>query len=268
VRVAELENKIKKQRDSDQFAVQKSSGYLFEQSLKIDNLGGSQSNRWHLEGTWTADSHMGQVQYYGPSSSFHFINEIRTQLKYVLQREHIEFSSLPCTASKIFPSPTSVRRRDDPIQSSNLGEEHIVGGDLTRPQEEYFLNMFWQRFQCCMAKQNTTWTARIVVLAADGFIIGANCCYRVNERGHHFLACSATFTLLSTSGMLPSSTWRMKLSQLLYERLMHFAFTRNLIIISQKLKGTSHSGSGGLSSAWIRRRVLVLGGPSQSIYQM
>jgi hypothetical protein len=147
VRVAELENELKKRKLSDHAPSQKTPEAVLDQSSKID-LQGNQSKRWHWEGIWTTESHTGQLQYYGPSSSFHFINEIRSHLKHVLQREHLEFSSLPNAASKIFASPTSVARKDDYVQSSNLGEEHITGKDLTRPQEEYFLNMFWQLYHC------------------------------------------------------------------------------------------------------------------------
>ena len=94
------------------------------------------------------ESHTGQIQYYGPSSSFCFMNEIRSHLKHVLQREHLEFSSFPSAASKIFASPTSISPQDDSIQSSNLGEEHVTGENLTRHQEEYFINMFWQLYHC------------------------------------------------------------------------------------------------------------------------
>lgn len=148
MRVAELENQLKKQNESDPSPSQKTSEVVLDQSLKIDAFGSGQSKRWHWEGVWTAESHIGQMQYYGPSSSFYFINEIRTHLKHVLQREHLEILSLPNSASKMFASPTSVSRKDDFVQRSNLGEEHITGEDLARPQEEYFLNMFWQLYHC------------------------------------------------------------------------------------------------------------------------
>jgi hypothetical protein len=147
VRVAELENELKKQKASDQTPFQKTSEAVLDRSLSI-GLRSDYSKRWHWEGVWTAESHTGQMQYYGPSSSFYFTNEIRSHLKHVFQREHLECSSLPNAASKIFASPTSVSQTDDFVQSSNLGEVHISGEDLTRSHEEYFLNMFWQLYHC------------------------------------------------------------------------------------------------------------------------
>lgn len=145
--MAELEGQLKKQEESTQPSVQKTPDLGLDQSFRSDTSGNDQFTRWY-RGIWTAESHTGQMQYFGPSSSFFFINEIRSHLEHVLQIDHLDISFLPTTASKVFASPASASRRNDIVQSQGLGEDFVIGEDLTRLQEEYFLNMFWQLYHC------------------------------------------------------------------------------------------------------------------------
>jgi hypothetical protein len=111
--VAELEGQLKKQEESDRPSVQKTPGSGLDHSFRSDALGSDQSKRWHWEAVWTAKSHTGQMQYYGPSFSLYFINEICSHLKHILQWDHLDVSFLPITASRVFASPASVSRRAD-----------------------------------------------------------------------------------------------------------------------------------------------------------
>jgi hypothetical protein len=88
------------------------------------------------------------MQYYGPSSSFYFINEIHSHLKHVLQRDSLDVSILPSAASKVFANPASAFRKGDINRTQSLAEDFVTGEDLRRLQEEYFLNIFWQLYHC------------------------------------------------------------------------------------------------------------------------
>lgn len=84
-----------------------------------------------------------QSHYYGPSSLTYFMYRMRSYLKEAPQLPHLKEPLQPDIASKVFTSPTSLSPNDSPGQASNAGETNVMGKDMSRSQEEYYLNLFW-----------------------------------------------------------------------------------------------------------------------------
>lgn len=102
-----------------------------------------QQRRWHWPGEWIEDTQTNQTHYHGPSSSTYFMHRMRSYLKEALRLPHLKDPLQPHTASKIFATPTSLSPKCSTSQDPNAGETHVTGEDMSRSQEEYFLNLFW-----------------------------------------------------------------------------------------------------------------------------
>lgn len=71
------------------------------------------------------------------------MHRMQSYLKEALQLPHLHDPLRPDTANTIFVTPMSLSPKCSTRQDANACETHLTGEDLSRSQEEYFLNLFW-----------------------------------------------------------------------------------------------------------------------------
>ncbi|MCJ1238417.1 hypothetical protein MMC14_006406 [Varicellaria rhodocarpa] len=143
-KVSELENQLTKVIEQDASSPRPASSH--GSSSSINTLEEYQRKRWRWEGVRTTDPRTTQTQYYGPSSSFYFMHRLRQYLKEALQNHNLDTSLQQNPMNLQFASPSSPPRLDSPGLNSGLGGNDLSGANLSRAQEEHFLNLFWQSY--------------------------------------------------------------------------------------------------------------------------
>ena len=104
----------------------------------------------HWEGIYTISARTDQVSYYGPSSLLYFISRIGTFLSKPLQQPFAARNMQnmqPRGVSKTLESPSGANV--DMIASTSPAAA-IVNPSMSRQQEEYFLNIFWEGYNALL----------------------------------------------------------------------------------------------------------------------
>ena len=146
-RVKDLEEQLRSRNTVSMLPSPPSSSTSSPASL--DPLEEHQGNQRQWEGTWTTGLPSHQMQLHGPSSSFHFLTRLGSTIGLALQLPHVDSQFQPSAASRFFASPTTPMKH-------NLGDlppisdDYMVGENLSRAQEDYFLSLFWQSYHCTM----------------------------------------------------------------------------------------------------------------------
>ncbi|EAW11668.1 Zn(II)2Cys6 transcription factor [Aspergillus clavatus NRRL 1] len=148
IRTAKQEAEI---RAHAQAQIQASTGYATPPLS--DTVNGSFSNSEQLSNTkegWQGIPPAGNragVLYYGPMSSTYFVTRITTYLAQAMNQPLVDTKLEACVAR--FDARTPAHR---PSRSDASPESQTEGTDdtedLSRSQEEYFLNLLWQSFHC------------------------------------------------------------------------------------------------------------------------
>lgn len=105
------------------------------------NLNDLQQRTWRWLGIWEKDP---QAQCYGPTSSTFFIHSMRSYLKTILQQPDFDDPFEPITS--LFTATASFSGSELSNQCSSMSETIPTGEDMSRSQEEHFLNLFWQSY--------------------------------------------------------------------------------------------------------------------------
>ncbi|OQD86175.1 hypothetical protein PENANT_c008G02255 [Penicillium antarcticum] len=99
---------------------------------------------------WQGLQETGQI-YYGPLSSSYFVTRITRYLSQALNQPIDNAKLEACMARFHYNTPTHEPSRWD-TNPANHADQHQDGNeeaeDLTRSQEEHFLNLLWQSFHC------------------------------------------------------------------------------------------------------------------------
>ncbi|KAJ5889080.1 hypothetical protein N7495_009121 [Penicillium taxi] len=109
-----------------------------------------EKRRW--EGVYCRTARSQRSSYYGPSSSFYFLNRVNVCLVEELQQPYFDQQLQPHSASKSFSAPET----PDVVVlggGEDLPPRRYPASDqvfLSRTQEEYFLGLFWQFYYCTM----------------------------------------------------------------------------------------------------------------------
>ena len=118
---------------------------MTSRSSSIVNLDDLQQRRWHWLGIWEKDPQTNRLlQGYGPTSAAFFIYHMRAYLKTILQQPDFEDPFEPVTS--LFTASASLSGSEYSNQCSSMSETISTGEDMTRSQEEHFLNLFWQSY--------------------------------------------------------------------------------------------------------------------------
>ena len=112
----------------------------------------------YWEGVYASPNGTHAKQFYGPSSLCYFIKRMEQFLTASLKQPPRDQTIWFNSASKTFASPTPERTRDfaEGSLSGSTHESHHGSHSskqeqyLTKTQEEYFLNLFWQSYHCSM----------------------------------------------------------------------------------------------------------------------
>ncbi|KAJ9143104.1 Fungal specific transcription factor domain-containing protein [Pleurostoma richardsiae] len=107
-------------------------------------LSSASPTQW--EGIFVATARSDQTSYYGPSSAFYFVSRIGAYLGRALQQPFCDRNLQPRGVNRTLVNPTSVANAE-PGADSVL---RPACPSMTRAQEEYFLNTFWESHYCCM----------------------------------------------------------------------------------------------------------------------
>ena len=144
-RVKDLEEQLKSRNTVSILPGSPSSSTSSPASL--DPLEEHQGNQRQWEGTWTTGLPSHQMQLHGPSSSFYFLARLGSTIGLALQLPHADSQFQPSAANRFFASPTT------PMQHNigdlpTISDDFMVGENLSRAQEDYFLSLFWQSYHC------------------------------------------------------------------------------------------------------------------------
>lgn len=93
---------------------------------------------------WEKDPQIERPQYYGPTSSAFFMKNMRSHLREALQQPDMDDPFEPVTS--LFTTTASLSEGDFPDQRSSMSTPTFTSEDLSRSQEEHFLNLFWQSY--------------------------------------------------------------------------------------------------------------------------
>ena len=114
-------------------------------SSSIGNLDDLQQSRWRWLGIWEKDPQTNRLpQCYGPTSLTFFTHSMTAYLKTTLQQPDFEDPFEPVTS--LFTATASFSGSEYPNQCSSMRKTMSTGEDMTRSQEEQFLNLFWQSY--------------------------------------------------------------------------------------------------------------------------
>jgi hypothetical protein len=103
----------------------------------------------HWEGIYSRCAQSQQTSYYGPSSSYYFINRIGIHLGRELEQPQPDHQLHPRSASTIYASPESPDA--EPLNKSSIQSTSTSGQSfVSRAQEEYLLGVFWQFYYCTL----------------------------------------------------------------------------------------------------------------------
>ena len=86
-----------------------------------------------------------ETQYYGPASSFYFTGRMSSYLTQALSRPLPDRLMQPNSASQKYVSLTVTKNGE--LGGSSLDDANL-GDNLTEIQEDYFLGLFWQSYNC------------------------------------------------------------------------------------------------------------------------
>ena len=89
-----------------------------------------------------------RTSYHGASSIAYFNARIDRYLRQALQEPYDERRLRPNTASSTFASPMNSLEKGTWPEYGDGGLSQVGLKDLSRPQEEMFLNLFWQSYHC------------------------------------------------------------------------------------------------------------------------
>lgn len=147
-KVRDLQDQIEKLKDGAQ--IQAQTGFA---TPPISDAAHTSFDFAELTNTtegWQGLQQTGQI-HYGPLSSSYFVSRIGRHLSQALDQP-IEDSKLEaCIARFHYVAPTHQPSRWDTspaIQADQLPDGTEEAEDLTRSQEEHFLNLLWQSFHC------------------------------------------------------------------------------------------------------------------------
>ncbi|KAJ5115267.1 hypothetical protein NUU61_001026 [Penicillium alfredii] len=127
-------------------------------SMQEESFAASSRKGW--EGVQSPDAQTGQVIYFGPLSSSYFGTRVSRYLAEALKSSHPEFEWAKCAGRLSYPpSPWSRQSQSQQDQQScwNVNADFPTNAvseldedveDLSRAQEEYFLDLLWQSFHC------------------------------------------------------------------------------------------------------------------------
>ncbi|SPO03154.1 uncharacterized protein DNG_05836 [Cephalotrichum gorgonifer] len=103
----------------------------------------------HWEGIHVATARSDQTSYYGPASGAYFVSRIGTYLASVLQRPAVPRSMQLRGACRALSSLASPEAGESTGAKSDEGPSvEMRGRFLRRPQEEYFISLFWESYHC------------------------------------------------------------------------------------------------------------------------
>ncbi|KAK9453374.1 fungal-specific transcription factor domain-containing protein [Dipodascopsis uninucleata] len=121
----------------------RSNSIVAVSSMRID----SQCEEWGVDGVWTNNIEHQTRYFHGPSSLTFFINRLSRYFDSAMQQKNYHQYIQPLAPSKVFSSPNGPRR-DDPAELSVIDGMYVDSDYLTRSQEDYFLNLFWETYNC------------------------------------------------------------------------------------------------------------------------
>ncbi|KAH9886527.1 fungal-specific transcription factor domain-containing protein [Xylariomycetidae sp. FL2044] len=104
------------------------------------------SSKRTWDGVQASMGHSPEKTWYGPSSYIYFISRINGYLSSVFQQLHQRDDYIQLkSAAKAFATPDAVQDKDATAEQVTGAPEQAPQEDfLAPPQEEYFLNLFWQ----------------------------------------------------------------------------------------------------------------------------
>lgn len=159
-KVKELQEQVKKATEEAQAQTQKNAqplgptGYATPPSSTTYANGANcfsdlSNTKREWEGIQDSSTRAGAI-YYGPMSSSYFVTRITRYLSEALNQPFSESQLHACVAqlnNSTSPQQPSRSGASPLAQDGSVeGTEEVV--DLTRSQEEYFLNLLWQSFHC------------------------------------------------------------------------------------------------------------------------
>ena len=144
-RVKELEELLSERapKDTDSSSLCPAASHASSASMSPGQ--GSQETERNWEEALSTDARTVRTLYYGPSSSLHFVGRVARYLGQALHQPYCESQLQPNTASSTFPCLTGTLNRSE---SDHEDEGYARDQDLSRAQEEYFINLFWQSYHC------------------------------------------------------------------------------------------------------------------------
>ncbi|KAJ5415517.1 hypothetical protein N7465_004212 [Penicillium sp. CMV-2018d] len=147
-KVRDLQDQIEKLKDGTQ--IQAQTGFATPPVSDAAHTSFDFAELTNTTEGWQGLQQTGQI-HYGPLSSSYFVSRIGRHLAQALDQP-IEDSKLEaCIARFHYVAPTHQPSRWDTspaIQADQLPDGTEEAEDLTRSQEEHFLNLLWQSFHC------------------------------------------------------------------------------------------------------------------------
>lgn len=147
-KVRDLQDQIEKLKDGAQ--IQAQTGFATPPVSDAAHTSFDFAELTNTTEGWQGLQQTGQI-HYGPLSSSYFVSRIGRHLSQALDQP-IEDSKLEaCIARFHYVAPTHQPSRWDTspaIQADQLPDGTEEAEDLTRSQEEHFLNLLWQSFHC------------------------------------------------------------------------------------------------------------------------
>lgn len=140
-RVRELESELKKKTSQASPSLSFNSTSGLSSIPSLDDL---QQRRRRWLSIWEKDPHTNRPQVYGPTSSTFLMQRMTSYLKETLQKPDFDDPFEPVTS--LFATTASLSGSDFSDQRSSMSEPVFTGEDMSRSQEEHFLNLFWQSY--------------------------------------------------------------------------------------------------------------------------
>ena len=146
-RIKELQNQLKN-RDSVSMMPSPPNTSSAPSPRNLDPMEEHRGGQKQWEGIWTTRLPCQQTQLHGPSSAFHFLSRLGSHIGLALQVPHVECQLQPSTASRFFASPVTPKTNYSDYFGDYPFNDPVIGENLSRAQEDYFLGLFWSTYHC------------------------------------------------------------------------------------------------------------------------